>query len=107
MPCWKDEIGLKTIKTIVQECTSFSNGLYSYQLPLVAQILDGDDVLCITATGDGKSALFAIPIVVLREYNINNHLYPRGLPTRVNPIGIIITPTKGLAQSFVSFLPYQ
>ncbi|THU93169.1 hypothetical protein K435DRAFT_592563, partial [Dendrothele bispora CBS 962.96] len=57
--------------------------------------------LCITATGDGKSALFAIPIVILREYNTNYHLYPQGLPTRAHPFGIVITPTKGLANTFV------
>ncbi|THU79447.1 hypothetical protein K435DRAFT_810712 [Dendrothele bispora CBS 962.96] len=98
---WKDKTRLETIKLIVQQCTSFPNGLYSYQLPLIAKILDGEDVLCITATGDGKSALFAIPIVILREYNTNYHLYPQGLPTRAHPFGIMITPTKGLANTFV------
>ncbi|KAK7455874.1 hypothetical protein VKT23_010911 [Stygiomarasmius scandens] len=95
-PRWKDTVGLETIKHIVACSTNFPNGLYSYQLPLIAKILDRDDVLCITATGDGKSALFAIPIVVLHKYNTNFHLYPSRLPTRPNPIGIVVTPTKGL-----------
>ncbi|THU84699.1 P-loop containing nucleoside triphosphate hydrolase protein, partial [Dendrothele bispora CBS 962.96] len=100
---WKDNSGLETIKIIVQRCTSFANRLYSYQLPLIAKILDGEDVLCITATGDGKSALFAIPLVILHEYNTNYHLYPQGFPTRAHPFGIVITPTKGLANTFVRF----
>ncbi|THU94699.1 hypothetical protein K435DRAFT_562288, partial [Dendrothele bispora CBS 962.96] len=57
--------------------------------------------LCIAATGDGKSALFAIPIVILCEYNTNYHLYPQGFPTCAHPFGIVITPTKGLANTFV------
>jgi superfamily II DNA/RNA helicase len=99
---WKGVTGLDTIQTIVKRCMTWTNGLYAWQLPLVAQALDGDDYLCITATGDGKSALFAIPIIVLLEYNRNPELYPKGLITRPNPISVVITPTKGLANSFVS-----
>ncbi|KAJ6472672.1 hypothetical protein C8R47DRAFT_1145829 [Mycena vitilis] len=62
-------------------------------------MLDGVDVLCCTATGDGKSAAFSVPILVLNEYNANPALYPAGLPTRKQPVGLVITPTKGLAGS--------
>ncbi|KAJ6584403.1 P-loop containing nucleoside triphosphate hydrolase protein [Mycena capillaripes] len=64
-------------------------------------MLDGDDVLCCTATGDGKSAAFSVPILVLKEYNANPSIYPPGLPTRPNPVGIVVTPTKGLANNIV------
>ncbi|KAJ7348670.1 hypothetical protein DFH08DRAFT_652373, partial [Mycena albidolilacea] len=54
--------------------------------------------ICCTATGDGKSALFAVP--VFREVWANRHLY-LDLPTRATPVGIVITPTKGLAPNIV------
>jgi superfamily II DNA/RNA helicase len=76
----------------------------SVQLELVSSILDGTDILCCTATGDGKSAAFSIPCLVLSEYNRNSDAYLAGLPTRTRPIGVVITPTKGLANNVVCFL---
>ncbi|KAF8800199.1 hypothetical protein BYT27DRAFT_7118040 [Phlegmacium glaucopus] len=61
-------------------------------------------MLCCTATGDGKSAAFMIPCLVLLEYNNNPEAYPHGLPTRAKPIGILIIPTKGLANNIVGEL---
>jgi superfamily II DNA/RNA helicase len=52
------------------------------------------------ATGGGKSALFAVPILILREMARNCHLY-RDLPTRALPQGIVVTPTKGLAANII------
>ncbi|KAJ7804881.1 hypothetical protein B0H14DRAFT_3773290 [Mycena olivaceomarginata] len=52
------------------------------------------------ATGGGKSAVFAVPIIVLKEMARNPDLYP-DLPTRALPMGIVITPTKGLAANIV------
>ena len=99
---WQDLIGLETIKAIVKKVVpTWTNGLHAVQLELVSGILDGRDILCCTATGDGKSAAFAIPCLVLLEYNNNPEVYPRGLPTRAKPIGIVITPTKGLANNIV------
>ncbi|KAJ6578365.1 hypothetical protein B0H19DRAFT_882876, partial [Mycena capillaripes] len=57
--------------------------------------------LCCTATGDGKSTAFLVPILVLDEYNSNRSIYPSGLPTRTDPVGIVVTPTKGLANNIV------
>jgi superfamily II DNA/RNA helicase len=99
---WQDPIGLETIKAIVKKCVpTWTNGLHAVQLELVSGILDGKDILCCTATGDGKSAAFAIPCLVLLEYNNNPDTYPLGLPTRAKPIGIVITPTKGLANNII------
>ncbi|KAJ7097721.1 P-loop containing nucleoside triphosphate hydrolase protein, partial [Mycena epipterygia] len=55
---------------------------------------------CCMATGDGKSALFAVPIIVLRETARDRHLYP-DLPGRALLQGIVVTPTKGLAANIV------
>jgi hypothetical protein len=71
-------------------------------LDLASAKLGGDDILCCTTTGDGKSAAFSVPIL-LTEYNKNPALYAAGLPTRSNPVGVIVTPTKGLAANIVIF----
>ncbi|KAK6975061.1 P-loop containing nucleoside triphosphate hydrolase protein [Favolaschia claudopus] len=101
-PLWKDESGRKTINDIVKKVLpAWTQGLRPFQLDLVAPILDGDDILCCTATGDGKSAAFSVPLLVLNEYNLNPHLYPKGFRTRAGPVGIVVTPTKGLARDIV------
>ncbi|KAJ7811698.1 hypothetical protein B0H14DRAFT_2606351 [Mycena olivaceomarginata] len=52
----------------VKKCIpQWSNGLYPWQLEFIIRILDGKDAICCTATGDSKSALFAVPIIVLRS----------------------------------------
>jgi superfamily II DNA/RNA helicase len=100
--CWQDPVGLETINTIVKKLIStWTGGLHAVQLELVSAILDGQDVLCCTATGDGKSAAFAVPSLVLLEYNKHLAAYPAGLPTQTNPVGVVITPTKGLADNIV------
>jgi len=101
---WQDPIGLETINTIVKKrIPTWPNGLHLVQSELVSTILDGQDILCCTATGHGKSAAFAVPCLVLAEYNAHPELYPPGLPTRKRPIGVVITPTKGLASNTVCF----
>ena len=65
-----------------------------------------ENILCCTATGAGKAAAFAIPGLVLNEYNAHPDAYPAGFPTQKRPIGVVITPTKGLANNTVHFLPY-
>ncbi|PPR04699.1 hypothetical protein CVT26_015024 [Gymnopilus dilepis] len=101
-PRWQDPHGLATINIIVKNLIpGWTNGLHPVQLELVSAILDQDDVLCCTATGDGKSAAFSIPTLVLQEYNRTPGTYIAGLPSRTRPIGVVITPTKGLAQNIV------
>ncbi|KAJ6449998.1 P-loop containing nucleoside triphosphate hydrolase protein [Mycena sanguinolenta] len=97
---WKDDLGRETINRIVKKVIpGWTDGLRPVQMDLVVAILDGDDVLCCTATGDGKSAAFSVPLLVLQEYNAHPELYPRGLRTRVGAVGIVVTPTKGLANN--------
>lgn len=98
---WRDPQGDRTINKIVKEqIPQWKDGLYPAQQDLVKRILDGQKVLCCMATGGGKSALFAVPIIVLRETARNRHLYP-DLPGRALPQGIVVTPTKGLAANIV------
>jgi len=101
---WQDPVGRETIITIIKKLVpEWKQGLHDWQLNLVVRILDGEDILCCTATGDGKSALFAAPIIVLREMSQNASLYP-DLPYRSHPVGLVVTPTKGLSGNIVS--PY-
>ena len=79
---WQDPISLETIHTIVKKIIpTWMDGLHLVQLKLVSAILDGQDILCCTATGDRKSAAFAIPGLILVEYNAHPDAYPAGLPT--------------------------
>ena len=58
-PHWQDPEGLDVIKTIIKKLIlNWMNGLHAVQLELVAAILDRKSVLCCTATGDEKSAVF-------------------------------------------------
>ncbi|KIJ89614.1 hypothetical protein K443DRAFT_117756 [Laccaria amethystina LaAM-08-1] len=97
---WQDPEGLDTINSIVKKLIpNWTNRLHAVQLELVSAILDGMDLLCCTATGEGKSAAFSIPTLVLLEYNKHPNMYVAGLPTRKRPIGVAVTPTKGLVDN--------
>ncbi|KAJ6586289.1 P-loop containing nucleoside triphosphate hydrolase protein [Mycena vulgaris] len=98
---WRDPKGRRTITPIVKNLLpQWKNGLYPDQHNLVVHVLDGESILCCMATGGGKSALFSVPILILREMARNPRLYP-DLPTRALPQGIVVTPTKGLAANIV------
>ena len=102
-PRWQDPGGLATINDIVKKLIpTWTDGLHAVQLELVSAILDGEDVLCFTATGDGKSAAFSIPVLLFQAYNNTTGTYLAGLPTRAKPIGVVVTPTTGLASKTVS-----
>ncbi|KAG5641087.1 hypothetical protein DXG03_006044, partial [Asterophora parasitica] len=98
---WQSQVGRDTIQQIVNlRVSEWTRGLRDWQLDVVSGILDGEDVLVSTATGDGKSAIFATPLLVLLEMKRAAGYYPR-LPCREPPMGIVITPTKGLAANIV------
>ncbi|THU97044.1 hypothetical protein K435DRAFT_857951 [Dendrothele bispora CBS 962.96] len=60
--------GLQTLKTITRtNIPQWTEGLRPFQLQSIPLILENQDVFAITATGDGKSALFAVPILVHQE----------------------------------------
>lgn len=98
---WKSDVGRITVQGIVKaRFSEWTDGLRDWQLDIVVRILDGEDVLLSTATGDGKSAIFTVPIVVLLEMRQDPGSYPQ-LPYRDFPMGIVIAPTKGLAANIV------
>ena len=77
------------------------NGLHVLQLELISAILNGKSMLCCTETGDGESAAFSVPILMLLEYNKHPAAYVAGLPTGKQPIRVVITPSKGLTDNIV------
>ncbi|KAJ6506657.1 hypothetical protein C8R45DRAFT_780501, partial [Mycena sanguinolenta] len=59
---WKTPEGHAIICKIVEEqVPEWPGGLHDWQVPVVAWILDGEDALCITATG--RLAIFAVPMI--------------------------------------------
>ncbi|KAJ6459697.1 hypothetical protein C8R47DRAFT_1226517 [Mycena vitilis] len=99
---WQSRIGRDTLQKIVKKVIpTWKEGLRPVQEDMNSAMLDGVNMLCCTATGDGKSATFSVPILALNEYNTNPALYPAGLPTGKHPVGLVITPTKGLAANIV------
>ncbi|THU91468.1 hypothetical protein K435DRAFT_841004 [Dendrothele bispora CBS 962.96] len=101
--------GQEALKSIVKKLIpQWSNGLRDFQAESIPLILDNQDLFAITATGDGKSALFAVPILVHTEISRNPDLYPTfSVNIRKKPVGIVITPTKGLANNIVHELQEQ
>ena len=77
---WTDAQGRQTLRTIVKNrIPQWPNGLYSYQEEVVLRILDGQDVLCCLNPGGGKSAMFSVPLIALREIAKNPDLSPYAL----------------------------
>jgi ATP-dependent helicase YprA (DUF1998 family) len=100
-PIWTDAVGLETLNLVVSRCASqWPNGLYEYQVGPISCLLNREHVLFFTGTGSGKAALFIVPLLVHRELSRNPDHYPP-LPVKKNAVAMIITPTKGLANSIV------
>ncbi|KAJ4488715.1 hypothetical protein C8J55DRAFT_422760 [Lentinula edodes] len=78
-------------------------GLYNYQTKIVLWVLDRQDLLWITATGDGKSMAYTVPILVHQELSQNPDRYPAFRACKF-PVGVVVTPTKGLSQSITKSL---
>ncbi|KAL0578108.1 hypothetical protein V5O48_003887 [Marasmius crinis-equi] len=98
---WSDDAGKVAIQTAVARCIpQWPNGLRDYQRTYIPALMNGDNMLIITATGDGKSAFFCVPIAIHNEISSHPQLYP-ALPYKKFAMGVIVTPTKGLAESIV------
>ncbi|KAE9392208.1 hypothetical protein BT96DRAFT_1000613 [Gymnopus androsaceus JB14] len=98
--------GMNIIESIVKKrVTKFPNGLCELQKICIPKILNQEDVFAINVTGGGKSALFAIPILIHLEINQNLTLYPIfTIHIWEKLVGIVVTPTKGLANDIVAKL---
>ncbi|KAJ8089134.1 hypothetical protein PM082_014382 [Marasmius tenuissimus] len=103
---WQNPEGLDLLKKLVSTAIpSWTNGLRPFQQAAIPKILDGDNVLCCTATGGGKSALFIIPILVHLHARNGTVFQGRTVKNiRDKPVGVVVTPTKGLAGNLVTEL---
>ncbi|KAF5345640.1 hypothetical protein D9758_015140 [Tetrapyrgos nigripes] len=100
-PSWTDPSGKETLKLVVSRCIpQWTNGLHEYQVGPISMVLNKEHVLLFTGTGSGKAALFFVPLIVHQELNQYPDNYPP-LPAQSNAIAIVVTPTKGLANSII------
>lgn len=61
---WRSPEGLTALKSVVSaRLPLWTTGLHPWQEEPIQRILDGEDVILCTATGDGNSALFLVPIL--------------------------------------------
>ncbi|KIJ91126.1 hypothetical protein K443DRAFT_62537, partial [Laccaria amethystina LaAM-08-1] len=76
------------------------NRLHVVQLGFNSAILDRKSMLCCTATGDGKPATHQQLGNLVSSGNLpaGSHLVK---PSEKQPIRVVITPTKGLADNIV------
>jgi superfamily II DNA helicase RecQ len=98
---WQSLNGHSLINEIVQKrIPTWNDGLKSCQRDVIGKILDGERVFWVAATGEGKSAAFQVPIIVHDELRRNPALCP-GFSAKKKAVGIVVTPTKGLACNIV------
>ncbi|KAF8192288.1 P-loop containing nucleoside triphosphate hydrolase protein [Mycena galopus ATCC 62051] len=102
---WRSPEGEAALKAIVTaKIPIWKDGLREQQVQPILHILDGRDVILCTATGDGKSALFTVPIICHMAVNEAPTEFPKFRGIRARPVGVVITPTKGLARNIVETL---
>ncbi|KAF5346332.1 hypothetical protein D9758_011519 [Tetrapyrgos nigripes] len=100
-PTWTDSEGLNALKSVIsRRVPQWPNGLRDYQLENIPRVLSGENLLLFAATGEGKSSMYIIPLLVHMEIRSNPHLYP-AFVVRERPVAVVVTPTKGLATSII------
>ncbi|KAJ7588079.1 P-loop containing nucleoside triphosphate hydrolase protein [Mycena floridula] len=80
---WLGPVGRNKIADAVAEKLAFSPA--EYQLDCAGRILKGQDVICLAATGEGKTALVYLPLMV-----------------QANTIGLLVAPTNSLEADMVA-----
>ncbi|KAK7445431.1 hypothetical protein VKT23_014850 [Stygiomarasmius scandens] len=102
---WSSTEGLAIIKHIVSRCIpQWPDGLREWQLDAISTILNRQSLFAIAATGEGKSALYIIPVLVHLELSQHPDSYPSfrtPIPSRSHPVVLVITPTKALATNLI------
>ncbi|THU75811.1 hypothetical protein K435DRAFT_974681 [Dendrothele bispora CBS 962.96] len=101
---WQSLEGQALLNKIVRKrIPEWTSGLKHAQAEVVGKVLDGEKILWVSATGEGKSAAFQIPVIIHEEIGRNAELCP-GFKAKEKPVGIVVTPTKGLAANIVTEL---
>ncbi len=98
---WKTPQGSEALKrAVARRIPQWKDGLRDHQQEFIPYILDGDNLLVCTATGDGKSAYFTAPILAHIDVRDDPDSYA-GFKAKKKPVGVVITPTIGLASNIV------
>jgi superfamily II DNA helicase RecQ len=63
-PPWNSPKGLNCLRTVLLDLLPPKFDAHDFQLERTAQILDRVDTVLLTATGDGKIALFFLPLLI-------------------------------------------
>nr|GAT48037.1 predicted protein [Mycena chlorophos] len=103
---WDSPTGRSIVNRVVQERTSWEKLRPGQEEPIL-RILDGKPTVVCTATSSGKSALFTVPIMVQQEISKAPEDFPEMRGVRPKAVGIVITPTKGLARNIADSLCKQ
>ncbi|KAF5339662.1 hypothetical protein D9758_015592 [Tetrapyrgos nigripes] len=93
---WTSQLGLDT-HVVYRRILQWPSGLPDWQQDTIPLLLSRQNVFAIAATGDGKSTLYIVPILVHLELSKHQDLYP---PV-IDPIAVAVIPTKALATSIV------
>jgi ATP-dependent helicase YprA (DUF1998 family) len=101
---WRSDAGIQTAKSILNaRLPEWVDGVRPWQLKAVVEILDGRDTLVITATSDGKTALFFLPLLVLQHLAKFPELFPTAARRPEKPLNLVIVPINGLEDDMVNF----
>lgn len=102
---WTSPLGLSTLKSLVPEVVSWPS-LKDFQLDILAHVMNGENCLGITATGDGKTASYHLPLQMIDR--LMQKGCPEGLKLHHRParraIGVVVSPLLGLEVSLVRLL---
>jgi superfamily II DNA helicase RecQ len=99
---WRSPEGQAALKLIMAaKIPAWKDGLRDRQSQPILHILDCQDTILCTATGGGKSALFTVPILCNLAVSEAPNEFPKFRRIQQHLVGVVITPTKGLAQNIV------
>ncbi|THU94752.1 P-loop containing nucleoside triphosphate hydrolase protein [Dendrothele bispora CBS 962.96] len=98
---WNTLVGIDMLKCVVsRRIPQWTTGLRTWQLETIPIILTRQNLFSIAATGEGKSALYIVPILVHLELSEKSESYP-SFVVRDHPVVIVVTPTKALSTSII------
>ncbi|KAK0215283.1 hypothetical protein EDD85DRAFT_740146, partial [Armillaria nabsnona] len=99
MHAWKTPQDLEALKHVVAcHILQWKDSLCDQQQEFIPYILNGDNLLVCTATGNRKSAYFTAPILAHIDIHDDPNLYA-GFKAKKRPVGVMIMPTIGLASN--------
>ncbi|KZV98082.1 hypothetical protein EXIGLDRAFT_669595, partial [Exidia glandulosa HHB12029] len=87
--------GYALMRTILSARLPFDP--HDFLLAWTALLLDGNHLLGITATGDGKSCMFYFALLIMQHF-AGQQLKPAGWSWPDNPMVLVICPTKGIEE---------